>query len=127
MVLPVNPFSKGMSILGILLTATPQRKEGDMAIKAYIKRTVKEGKTKEALRLLIKARSAAMGREGYISSETLSSCKDPNTLMVVSLWQNEAQWLDWKQSDDRKVIEDEFAGLLAGPVEYDTYYLGLTG
>ena len=98
-----------------------------MAIKAYIKRTVKEGKTKEALRLLIKARSAAMGREGYISSETLSSCSDPNTLMVVSLWQSEGQWLNWKQSEERKAIEDEFADLLAGPVAYDTYHLGVSG
>ena len=97
-----------------------------MAIKAYIKRVVKEGKIKDAAGLLIKARSAAMEQEGYISSETLSSCSDPNILLVVSLWQNEGQWLNWKNSDRRQTIEAEFSSLLDGPVEYDTYFMGLS-
>ena len=95
-----------------------------MAIKADIKRIIKEGKKEDAARLIIKARSAAMGQEGYISSENLSNCKDPNILMVVSTWQSEDKWLKWKDSDVRKLIEAEFAEVSSAPAEYDTYYMG---
>jgi heme-degrading monooxygenase HmoA len=101
-----------------------QRKEDGMAVKVYIKRKIKSGKGKEAGRLLVKARSAAMVQDGYISSENLTSCTDPNTLMVVSIWENEDNWQRWKDSAARKAIENEFADLLAAPAEYDIYHMG---
>ena len=97
-----------------------------MAIKVLIKRKIKNGKLNEASKLLIKARYNAMGQPGYISSETLSGCVDKNNVVVVvSMWQKIADWNQWEKSELRAENEAEFETLLDGPVEYETYNLGL--
>jgi heme-degrading monooxygenase HmoA len=103
---------------------TSRRKEDDMAVKVYIKRKIKEGKSKDVGRLVVKARSAAMVQDGYISSENLTSCADPHTLMVVSIWESVDKWQRWKDSETRRAVEEEFNDLLAAPTEYDAYYMG---
>ena len=47
-----------------------------MAIKIIIKRKVKNGNMRAALRLLINNRSGAMKQSGYISSESWRSLND---------------------------------------------------
>ena len=69
-----------------------------MAGKGLIKRKIKNNKLNEASRLLIKARYAAMGQQGYISSETLTDFDDPNTVMVISMWQKIENWNQWKNT-----------------------------
>jgi len=96
-----------------------------MAIKVLIKRKIKGGKMNEASKLLIKARYNAMGQQGYISSETLSGCDDQNNVVVVSMWQKIENWNQWEKSELRAENETEFESLLDGPVEYETYNLGL--
>jgi heme-degrading monooxygenase HmoA len=96
-----------------------------MAVKILIKRKIKDGKLNEASKLLVKARYNAMGQQGYISSETLSGCVDQNNVVVVSMWQKIENWNQWKKSELRVKNEAEFATLLDGPVEYETYNLGL--
>ena len=96
-----------------------------MAIKVLIKRKIKDGKLNEASKLLIKARYNAMGQPGYISSETLSGCDDRNNVMVVSMWQKIEDWNQWQKSEVRAENESQFEPLLDGPVEYETYNLGL--
>jgi len=96
-----------------------------MAIKVLIKRKIKDGKMNDASKLLIKARYNAMGQQGYISSETLSGCDDQNNVVVVSMWQKIENWNQWEKSELRAENETKFELLLDGPVEYETYNLGL--
>lgn len=96
-----------------------------MAIKVFIKRKIKKGNFNEASKLLIKARSNAMSQAGYISSETLSNCDDPNKIVVVSMWQKKEDWIKWKDSELRKANEDQFEKLLDAPTEYEIYALGM--
>jgi len=96
-----------------------------MAVKVLIKRKIKDGKLNEASKLLIKARYNAMGQSGYISSETLSGCDDQNNVVVVSMWQKIENWNQWEKSELRAENEAEFETLIDGPVEYETYNLGL--
>ena len=96
-----------------------------MPIKVFIKRTVRPDNLKEVSRFLIKSRSAAMAQSGYISSETLSNCDDPNQIMVSSMWDGIDAWEFWKGSDERKALEAEFENILEGPADYEAYNLGL--
>jgi heme-degrading monooxygenase HmoA len=96
-----------------------------MAVKVLIKRKIKNGKLSEASKLLIKARYAAMGQQGYISSETLTDCNEPNNVVVVSMWQKIEDWNQWKKSDLRSGIEAGFESLLDGSTKYEAYNLGL--
>jgi heme-degrading monooxygenase HmoA len=96
-----------------------------MAVKVLIKRKIKNGKLSEASKLLIKARYAAMGQQGYTSSETLTDCYEPNNVIVVSMWQKIEDWNQWKKSDLRSEIEAGFESLLDGSTKYEAYNLGL--
>ncbi len=96
-----------------------------MAVKVLIKRKIKNNKLNEASRLLIKARYAAMGQQGYISSETLTDFDDPNTVMVISMWQKIENWNQWKNTDLRSEIDTGFEALLDGSTKYEYYNLGL--
>ena len=96
-----------------------------MAVKVLIKRKIKDGKLNEASKLLIKARYSAMGQQGYISSETLTDCDDPNKVVVISMWQKIENWNQWKKSDLRSETEIGFESVLDGPTEYEAYNLGL--
>ena len=66
-----------------------------------------------------------MGQPGYISSETLSGCDDPNNVVVISMWQKIEDWDDWKNDGLREENEATFEALLDGPTEYETFNLGL--
>ena len=96
-----------------------------MAVKVLIKRKIKDGKINDASKLLIKARYNAMNQPGYISSETLSGCDDPNNVVVISMWQRIENWNQWENGDLREGNEAAFEALLDGPTEYETYNLGL--
>jgi heme-degrading monooxygenase HmoA len=96
-----------------------------MAVKVLIKRKIKNGKLKEASRLLIKARYAAMGQQGYISSETLTDCDNPNNVVVISMWQKLTDWNQWKDTDLRSDTEAGFEALIEGSTTYEHYNLGL--
>ena len=96
-----------------------------MAVKVLIKRKIKDGKLKDASKLIVKARYNAMSQNGYISSETLSGCDDPNHLLVVSMWQRIEDWNQWKKDAVREENETAFEALLDGPTEYEAYNLGL--
>ena len=54
-----------------------------MAVKVFIKRHIKEGKTKEVFALLKKHRIGAMNQKGYVTGETLMSY---NNLSAVYSW-----------------------------------------
>ncbi len=96
-----------------------------MAIKVFIKRKIKDGKSQEASRLIGKTRYGAMGQKGYISSETFTDHSDPNRILVTSMWHELKNWNDWKISEQRKENEAEFEKIVEGPTEYEIYNLGM--
>ena len=95
-----------------------------MPIKVLIKRRFKEGHLKEIQNLLKEARYDAMGREGYISSETLWDLENPFRVVVASNWRNIADWNNWGNSGLRKSIEQKFDELLDGETEYEIFEMG---
>jgi heme-degrading monooxygenase HmoA len=96
-----------------------------MAVKVFIKRYVKKGKTKEAVELLKDVRSHALKQPGYISGETLINHYDPCNITVVSTWQTIDDWISWQESDERSAKEDQLEGLQEGPANFEIYDLGL--
>ncbi len=96
-----------------------------MAVKILIKRTLKNGNLQKASEMLIRARTNAMEEPGYISSETLKGCENPNEIVVISMWETKEDWDRYKEKSSRKEIDDEFSKLLDGPALYASYDLGL--
>jgi len=96
-----------------------------MAIKVFIKRYVKKGKTEDTLALLNEVRSKALKQPGYISGETLVNHYDPSNITIVSTWQTIEDWIRWQESDERAVQEDQLESLQEGPANFEIYDLGL--
>lgn len=96
-----------------------------MTVKILIKRKFKDGTLKDASQMLIQARSNALKQNGYISSETLSSCNDPNSILVLSMWQKKEDWDNYKNSDDRTENERKYAEIMESSTEYDEFNLGM--
>jgi len=96
-----------------------------MAVKIFIKRYVKKGKTQEAVELLKDVRSQALKQPGYISGETLINHYDPCNITVVSTWQTIDDWIRWEESDQRSAKENQLEGLQEGPTDFEIYDLGL--
>jgi pentatricopeptide repeat protein len=96
-----------------------------MAVKIFIKRYVKNGKTQEAVELLKDVRSHALKQPGYISGETLINHYDPCNITVVSTWQTIDDWIRWEESDERTAKENQLEGLQVGPADFEIYDLGL--
>jgi pentatricopeptide repeat protein len=95
-----------------------------MAVKIFIKRYVKKGKTQEALELLKDVRSQALKQPGYVSVETLINHYDPCNITVVSTWQSIEDWIRWEESEERSAKEDQLEGLQEGPADFEIYDLG---
>ena len=96
-----------------------------MAVKIFIKRYVKKGKTQAAVELLKEVRSQALKQPGYISGETLINHYDPCNITVVSTWQTIDDWIRWEESDERSAKENQLEGLQEGPADFEIYDLGL--
>ncbi len=96
-----------------------------MVVKVIIKRTFKEGNQKEAARMLIQARNNAMQCDGYISSETLSNCDNPDEIVVLSMWESRKDWWRYKDSPARRNLEREFEPLIEGGTRTTAYDMGM--
>jgi pentatricopeptide repeat protein len=95
-----------------------------MAVKIFIKRYVKKGRTQEAVELLKEVRSYALKQPGYISGETLINHYDPCNITVVSTWQTIDDWIRWEESDQRSVKENQLEDLQERPADFEIYDLG---
>jgi len=96
-----------------------------MAVKILIKRKFKPGTMKDASAMLIKSRSIAIEKQGYISSETLVSHDDPDTILVLSMWQTKEDWENYKKSAERKENERHYAKILDGVTDYEVFKIGM--
>ena len=95
-----------------------------MVVKVFIRREIKEGKSKDVVTLLKKFRLDAMDQAGYVSGETLFNYDDPKKMVVAGMWQSVENWLKWKENPDRQALEDEMNQYLNKPAEYEVYVLG---
>lgn len=96
-----------------------------MAVKILIKRKFQVANVKNVSSVIIESRKNAMGSKGYISSETLCSCDDPNLILVLSTWETKEDWDNYRNSPVRKKTEEKYAGLFERPTEYEYFNLGL--
>lgn len=96
-----------------------------MSVKILIKRKFKKESLKDAAAMLIKARTNAMGHQGYISTETLVNYDDPQSVLILSMWQNKEDWDRYQDSAARKAHEGKYANLFEGSTEYEMYKMGL--
>ncbi|MBU1568369.1 MAG: antibiotic biosynthesis monooxygenase [Proteobacteria bacterium] len=96
-----------------------------MSIKILIKRKFKKEALPDATNILMKARSNAMGNKGYISTETLVNYNDPQSVLILSMWQSKEDWDRYRESGPRKEHEKKYAELLEGPTEYEVFRMGM--
>jgi heme-degrading monooxygenase HmoA len=92
-----------------------------MAIKVLIRRKFKETSQKDILAMLIRTRSIAMGMKGYISTETLTSIRDPHIVVLLSMWHSQEDWDNYFNSDARKENERLFAEIVEGETQYEVF------
>jgi heme-degrading monooxygenase HmoA len=92
-----------------------------MLVKVMIKREIKAGKAREVFALLNKTRSAAMNQRGYITGETLMNHDNPQEILVISMWQDMGNWLNWKENPERKANETIVERWLEEPTAYESY------
>lgn len=95
-----------------------------MNAKILIKRKFVKGKKKEIIALLKELRTGALGQPGYISGQTLASCDEPQTLMVIGTWQDIENWHNWQENDTRQTLEKMLETYQEGPTHYEEYILG---
>jgi heme-degrading monooxygenase HmoA len=74
--------------------------------------------------LLKELRSVALQQPGYISGETLTSVDQPQTLMVISSWQDMESWNDWKENNTRRTLDQMLETYQDGETEYQEFTLG---
>ena len=96
-----------------------------MAVKILIKRRFKEKYFKEIDEMIKKHRYSAMNQAGYISSETLWDAKDPYRVVVASNWRTLRDWNVWKNSGERRSMDENIKKFLDGETEYDAYEMGI--
>ncbi len=95
-----------------------------MQAKILIKRKFVEGKKNEILSLLKEMRSSALQQSGYISGETLTSTDQPQTLMVISTWEDMESWRAWKENNIRRTLDKMLETYQEGETEYQEFTLG---
>ncbi len=96
-----------------------------MSVKILIRRKFKKEALKNASAMLIKARTNAMGNQGYISTETLVNYDDPQSVIILSMWQSRDDWDNYRDSDTRKEHEDKYADMFEGSTEYEILRVGM--
>ena len=96
-----------------------------MSVKILIRRKFKKEALKNASAMLIKARTNAMGNQGYISTETLVNYDDPQSVIILSMWQSKDDWDRYSDSDTRKEHENKYADMFEGSTEYEILRVGM--
>jgi len=102
------------------------QKEGYMAVRILIKRTVPADRAKEMIPLFRKMRALASQQTGYISGETLKRLDSPDQFLVISTWKSSENWEAWVKNEQRKEIQTEIDVLLGGETTYEIYHYGFT-
>lgn len=96
-----------------------------MSVKVLIKRRFKEKFFKEINAMIKEHRHGAMDQEGYLSSETLWDATDPYRVVVASNWRSIKEWNIWKNSEERRKVDEKINEYLDGETEYEIYEMGV--
>lgn len=94
-----------------------------MAIQVLIKRKFIPEKAQAIAPLMIRLRSMASTRPGYLSSRSLrclEPCQD-NEYLIISTWQSVDDWKNWQQSQERQAVQEEIDSLSGEKTEYWIY------
>jgi heme-degrading monooxygenase HmoA len=103
------------------VSMNPQTREIGMAVKVFIKRRIKAGKTEQAIEMLKRLRWDALNQPGYISGETLVDHYDSRNLAVISMWKRVEDWIRWQESELREAKEGRLSDILELPTRYEVY------
>lgn len=95
-----------------------------MAVKVMITRRFKKGFDREVLILLNQLRAGAINQPGYITGETIVCRDDPQKLVVMSTWEDDAYWERWNADPVRKALEDRLDQMLVESVKCDVFNFG---
>ena len=97
-----------------------------MAVKILIKRglPLDKAKARYIVEIFRQLRMLALEQEGYISSETLRSMKNPQEFLVISTWRSLEDWQKWFNSSQRKELHSKVDELLEGRTTYEAYQYG---
>ena len=90
-------------------------------IKVMIKRKIPKGKEEELMKLIVELRSRASKQPGYISGETLCSSAEPDTYLVISIWDDEKYWKTWLASEERAEYQNRINELIGTETGYEIY------
>ena len=96
-----------------------------MAVKVLIKRKVPANKVREMIPLFKQMRVMANEQSGYISGETLKRLDSRDDFLVISMWQSAEDWEKWRNSPERKSVQEKIDTLLGGKTEYEIYFYGI--
>jgi len=94
-----------------------------MAVQVLIRRKFVAQHADAVASLMVKLRSAARGRPGYMSSESLK-CIDPpddQEYLVRSTWRAIEDWQRWLNSAERNAIQRQIDALTQQKTEYRVY------
>lgn len=94
-----------------------------MAIQVLIKRKFVPEKAQDIAPLMIRLRSMATTRPGYLSSRSLrclEPCED-NEYLTISTWQSVEAWRNWLHSRERAAVQEEIDRLSGEKTEYWIY------
>jgi heme-degrading monooxygenase HmoA len=84
-------------------------------VKVLAERSIKGRNVREIVRLLRQLRVKAMQQPGYISGETLHAVDDPNSYLVISIWESLEDWQRWEKHPERQTMVCEIDSLLESP------------
>lgn len=93
-----------------------------MAIKVILYRRVPVSKRNDLTPLLLELRSLAVAQPGYISGETLMNSEDPEEVLVISTWSDEASWNRWLENENRHDVQRRIDEMLGRETMYQVYY-----
>ncbi len=94
-----------------------------MGIEVLIRRAFVEEKASEIAPLMIKLRSLARSRPGYICSESLR-CIEPESekaYLVRSIWNSVEDWKNWFHSEERSAIQKQIDAISGVETQYRIY------
>lgn len=82
-----------------------------MHIEVMLKRNIPREKAKELLALIHESRKQALHQRGFMTGKTLWSVDRPDENVEVSTWRSREYWEAWKNSDERKKLQQRIDAL----------------
>jgi heme-degrading monooxygenase HmoA len=94
-----------------------------MSIDVLIKREFVEEKAQAVAPLMVKLRSIAKSKPGYICSASLRCIEPPDEkgYLIRSTWESVEDWKNWFHSEERSAIQRQIDAIAGVKTEYRIY------